>query len=396
MNTEAKNLGSDRNRVYTKDANNVLIFEELETLDPIDDLIYQCEDFFKWTFDQLQAVQQQQIIEAFKYHYNDCTSYYNYCKLFAITPQDIQTYDDLIKIPLIPSTMFKLREITSCSQEEIVKVCTSSGTMGSLSKIYRNETTLNRFIGSIRNSVEQLLDLDDAFCFNLGPSAEEAGDLWFSYAINIVDLIFPSKHFVENNIFHPELVYQQIMKQYDLYENLILIGAPIMFLELISYMENNNLAIEDSNKIFFITAGGWKRFSGKAISRPIFEEKIEKVFQGAQIKHFRDVLNMVELNTVLMECEYQIKHIVPWVKVLILDPKTLHPVANHEVGLIAYLDPSTTSYPCFILTDDFGRIVHEDYCACGRTGQGIEIIRRVKSIESRGCSLKLDRNYAKQ
>ncbi|CCI20953.1 putative Long-chain-fatty-acid--luciferin-component ligase [Microcystis aeruginosa PCC 9809] len=369
-------------------------FQSLNSIDLIDDLIYQCEDFFTWTQDQIQKIQTQLLAEAFSFHYNHSESYHKYCHNWEVTPQDVQEPNDLIKIPLVPSTMFKLRDITSCSPKDIVKVCTSSGTMGSISKIYRDETTLNRFLGSIRSSIDLLLNLDDAFCVNLGPSTEESGDLWFSYAISVVDLIFPSQNFVKDDVFYPDRAYQEIIKQHDKYENLVVIGAPIMFLELISYMEKHSLTVENSEKIYFVTAGGWKRFSGQAISRPVFEEKIGTSFRGSVREHFRDVFNMVELNTVLAECSHQIKHVVPWIKVLILEPRTLRSLPPGELGIIAYLDPSTTSYPGFILSDDFGRIVLEGKCPCGRTGQGIEIVRRIKSVESRGCALKIDKNYA--
>lgn len=36
------------------------------------------------------------------------------------------------------------------------------------------------------------------------------------------------------------------------------------------------------------------------------------------------------------------------------DPETLKPVADGEIGLLSYMDASSTAYPAFIVTDDIG------------------------------------------
>ncbi|GAE90947.1 MULTISPECIES: hypothetical protein [Acetivibrio] len=370
-------------------------FQSIQKIDFLDDLIYQEEESFKWTEEKISEVQLKLIKEAFEYHYEHCQGYRMYCKKMGIEPCDVNSIDDLCRIPLIPSTMFKLGDILSCDMNEVVKVCQSSGTQGSISKVYRDEKTLNRFLGSIQTSIDQVIEIDDAFCVNLGPSTKEAGDLWFSYAISVVDMIFPTEYFVVDGVFYPDKAYQKLNDMLDEYESLVLIGAPVMFYDLINYMEENKLSFSNSEKLYFITAGGWKRFEGKSIPRDEFIKLIQKYFIGAKTENFRDILNLVELNTIMPECECHIKHIVPWVKVIILDPVTLNPVSDGEIGLIAYLDPTTVSYPGFILTDDFGKIVINNNCQCGRSGIGLEIIRRVNKVESRGCALKIDKKYAK-
>jgi long-chain-fatty-acid---luciferin-component ligase len=372
-------------------------FKPLKELEILDDLIYQCEDIFSWDQERTDLIQFTLISEAFNYHYANCNSYREYCDKFKINPSIIKTIKDLGRIPLIPSALFKEHNILSCQLEQIVKVCQSSGTKGTISKVYRDGDTLNRFLGSLQSSLDQLYCIDDAFSINLGPSSEEAGDLWFSYAMSVVDMVFPTENFIVDGVFYPEKAVErisQIVKDNN-YENLVITGAPVMFIELLSYMNEHNIMIDNSEKIFFVTAGGWKRFSGQAISRADLWQMLLDRFLNADFKNFRDTFNMVELNTILPECECQVKHVVPWVKVLIIDPATGLPVEEGDSGLVAFLDPSAKSYPCFVLTDDIGRISVNGKCKCGRMGQGLEIIRRVKSVESRGCALKMDKNYAK-
>lgn len=372
-----------------------LEFNALTDLDVIDQLIYEDEECFYWTEEKMKAYQLNLIKDSFTYHYNNCGEYKNYCTKFDFGPEDIRSYKDLEKIPLITSSMFKLKELITGNKEDVVKICTSSGTKGSVSRVYRDEITLNRFLGSLQSTLDNIFNIDDAFCFNLGPSTEEAGDLWFSYVLSVVDMIFPTENYVKEDIFSPHKVVEDLYKYQDKFENLIITGAPIMMLQLLEYLQENDIEIQNSEKIYFITAGGWKRFSGQSIPKADFFNKITKSFIGADESKFRDSLNMVELNTILPECQYKTKHIVPWVKIMIINPINGQVVEDGEMGLIAYLDPSAHSFPCFVLTDDIGRINVNGTCKCGRFGQGLEIIRRVKSIESRGCALKIDKRYAK-
>lgn len=374
----------------------MLNFSKLESISELDDLIYQNEECFNFKMEDIKSIKEKMIVSSFAYHYENCEDYRNYCKSLGVTPDDIAKDSNIKRIPLITSTLFKELPIRTCKEDEVVKKCISSGTKGSTSTVYRDETTLNRFLGSVQITMDQILNIDDTYCINLGPSTEEAGDLWFSYTMSTLDMLYPTKNMVIDDNFSPDKTVELINEVKDSYENIIIIGAPIMFLELLQYMENEDIKIKECSNIFFITAGGWKRFSGQAIPRTEFREKIQTFFINSKNENFRDVLNLVELNSILPECEHQVKHIVPWLDVFILDPVKMEPLPDGEAGLIAFLDPTSTSYPCFILTDDIGRISLNGKCKCGRNGLGLEYIKRVKSPESRGCALKIDKKYAKK
>ncbi|PKM93597.1 MAG: hypothetical protein CVU84_14600 [Firmicutes bacterium HGW-Firmicutes-1] len=371
-----------------------LEFIPLTKLEYLDDLVYQNNDYFNYDIEVIQKLQFGFIKQAYTHHYKVNKDFRNYSNRRGVKPDDIKKHEDLIKIPLIPSSIFKLKIVKSCNENEIIKVCTSSGTKGSISKVYRDEVTLNRFLGAMQTVIDNTLGLDDVFCINLGPSTEEAGDLWFSYVLSLMDMVFPMENFIVDGNFYPQKVVDQVCDVVDRFENIVIIGAPIMFIELMKHMEDHDIKIDKCKSIMFITAGGWKRASGQAISKKEFCEQLKKYFIGMSEENSRDIFNMVELNTIFCECNKKIKHSPPWVKIYIIDPFTLELVKDGEVGLIAYLDPTAVSFPCFILTDDVGKISLNGQCECGRTGQGLEIIRRVESKESRGCALKIDKRYS--
>ena len=70
----------------------------------------------------------------------------------------------------------------------------------------------------------------------------------------------------------------------------------------------------------------------------------------------------------------------PWVRTRILDPGTLEPVPEGEVGLLAHLDLANLYSVSSILTEDLGRTA----------GDGFELLGRAQDAEPRGCSLAVE------
>jgi len=369
-------------------------FQDLRGVDLLDDLVFQREDVFYWTREQVEEMQLRLIPEAFRFHYEGNPGYRLYCDSLGQRPRRFSSVDELAQIPLLTSTQFKLRDVLSCAAPEVVKVCTSSGTRGSISRVHRDETTLCRFLGSVQCTLDQILQLDDAFVFHLGPSKDEAGDLWISYVMSVFDMIFPTENFVVDDVFHPQRVVERLEEVRGDYEHVVFVAPPIMYLHLLEHMEARGIRFEGCENFVMLTGGGWKRFTGQAIPRAEFEERLERNFAGFDRRMYRDLFNMVEMNTVMAECEHHVKHVPPWLRVLVLDAATLRPVPAGQEGLLAFLDPTAVSYPGFILTDDVARLGAEDGCACGRTGPGVEILRRLNKVEARGCALRVDRNYS--
>ncbi|MCP4130813.1 MAG: hypothetical protein GY754_07510 [bacterium] len=370
-------------------------FVSLEGVPEIDQYIFQDEDIYHWDKKKIESVQYHLIKESVMHHYDHCPDYRAYCEKTGFIPSQITSFADLKLVPLIPTLIFKKRDILSVNEEDIEKNCMSSGTEGSTSTIYRDKKTLDRFLGTVDASVDQLFDLSEAIVFNLGPSTEEAKDLWFSYVMSITDIIFPTVNFVTGDTFYPEQVIEKLNKYRQNFKTLVITGAPVMYLQLFEYMKKEGISIPFGEQVFVVSAGGWKLFSGNAIPRNELINTIQYYFKGFQKNNFRDVFNMVELNSIIPECEHWVKHVQPWIKVLIIDPWTgLEITEKNKTGILAFLDPTPSSFPCFILSTDFGQIIHQDDCPCGRSGTGIKIVGRINRTDSRGCALKIDKKYS--
>lgn len=381
--------------LVAESASREISFQSLSSLDNINEIVFENESVFRWDPDRIRAVRLELIRDAFKLHFHHNEDYRRYCMSFSFSPDQLVREEDLSRVPRLPSTLFKLTTVRTCEAREVVKECTSSGTRGSVSRVVRDEKTLGRFFGSVRCALDQVLGIHDAFCVHLGPSQSKAADLWFSYVMAATELVFQTAHLMHDRELPTAEAVEQVRRALREHEHALVIGAPVMFLRVLDYMEQNGVVIENADRVVVVTAGGWKRFSGAAIPRPELHRRLQKQFLGLRDESIRDFFNMVELNTVLPECEYHVKHVPPWLHVDLFEPTTLRPAKSGELGLLSYLDPTATSYPGFVLTDDFCRVTLEDgqRCACGRRGPGIDIIRRVNKGESRGCALKLDHSH---
>lgn len=328
--------------------------------------------------------------DAFVYHYSKNETYRKYC-------DSICEYDEIIKnvnkIPALPSTLFKKEAIMSCMEEEVVKMCYSSGTSGSTSTIYRDKLTMEMFFLGLKSAVREILENKDYYVLNLGPSTDEA-NIWFSYVMSEIKRIFPEQNYVKQGIFECEKLYSDIQQNLSK-KNLAIVGAPIMFMNFMEYLEREKLVIQNAENICIITGGGWKKNVNISLDSKQFFEKLSVFFVGINRQNVRDFFNMVELNSVLPSCECGSKHIPVWMDAYVIDLDSYEIADQGKSGLLTFLDSTAVSFPGFIVSGDLGTVIYEDNCPCGRKGKCIKIERRINTIESRGCALKLQSSFDK-
>jgi long-chain-fatty-acid---luciferin-component ligase len=355
----------------------------------IESILYGERELYRTTRGERETLQYAVIAEAFAYHHTNSDTFQRYCNSHDVVPAAIRSHDDIRRIPLIPSSAFKSTYVRTGPEDRITKICFSTGTRGRLSRVPRDNTSLERFVGSIRASAEQLLNLHpDAEVFNLGPDATEAGDVWFSYVMSLLGLLRPATNYVVDSTFYP-LALIEDLRALPPTTQAFLVGPPVLFLHLLRILEEEGVTLHlGATEGFVVTAGGWKGFSDEQLDHEVFVRRCQMSLGLRSQQYVRDAYNMVELNTVIFECELGVKHIPPWLCVRALDPRMLTPRMSGEIGLLAFYDPLPTSYPGFVLSDDFGS-VQEDDCRCGRSGPTMLFDRRVALIEARGCALTL-------
>lgn len=306
----------------------------------------------------------------------------------------IDRLDQLNHVPLLPVSAFKRATVLSVDETSIVRQFSSSGTSGTMSFVGRDELTLHRLVGSMRRAFRMLEPwlpseaTDDEVTFvNLGPPRAEAGGVWFAYLMGLAELMAPTTHAVRGGQLAASVAIAALTRALDEGRIAGLIGPPAFIVELLQAIETRGLRLDAGPRLFVVTGGGWKRTRAEAIAVDAFRTRVVDVLGLESDQQVRDGFNQVELNSVFFECEHHRKHVPPWVHAVSRAADTLAPLEAGQIGLLSYIDASAISYPCALVTDDFGSIATEP-CPCGRTGPTLAFDRRA-SMSQAGCALKM-------
>lgn len=361
----------------------------LDAMTPLDDLLFQADEVHRTPAAVARSLRERFVGDAFRFHFDRCSAYRAYCEQEGVSPSSLG--GDLDAIPLIPSSAFKSGDVVTSGQL-VVKNCLSSGTRGTPSRVARDRLSLERFLGSVE-VMFQLVELSQTrpqHFVVLGPDIDEAGDLWFSFVMSLVEVLHPATFHVRDGFVDFGEVMATI-EQLDLDVQPSIIGPPALVLDFAQYILGGHpLRSFGERGGYVVTAGGWKRAEGWALDQDSFRALVQKALDLSGPDRIRDCFNMVELNTVLMECERGCMHIPPWLHLNARDPISLRALPPGEEGVIAFADPLATSYPGFVLTDDLGEVHAPDSCSCGRSTLTFRPTRRLRRVEARGCALKID------
>jgi long-chain-fatty-acid---luciferin-component ligase len=354
--------------------------------DSLDQMLYEGTDSYRgdWAAQRFDWV-----LEALDHHLVHSQPYKRLAQGMGFRISDLEESRNLDLIPLLSSGSFKQNLF---GIETNVMRCASSGTMGSISVVPRDARTIERFIGSIAHGMKEFFDQTERQRgFILGPRPEEARDLWFAYSWSLTSLYNDVDYFVRGESLQAEAAYEALRAaEADDNAEPAIAASPSMLVALLEWMAAHGVSLDLGQKnSWVITAGGWKKAAQAQIDQVAFRADVVRRL-GLAPTNIRDIFNMVELNSIIFECEAGAKHVPPWLEVSARSPYDLKTVEPGEVGVLAYLDPSPLSYPGFILSDDLGT-VSDDPCSCGRNGPILTLTRRLEAIEERGCGLKMSR-----
>ena len=326
------------------------------------------------------------LIDLTRHHKANCPEY---SRLLDAWPCNVDELDSYYDIPYLPVRLFKMFDLRSTGQNDIVKSMTSSGTTGQqVSKIYLDKETatnqtkiltkiVNSFIGHKRVPMI-ILDskavLKDRNMF----SARGAGILGFS--------IFGS-----DKIYALDEEMKLDFEQLDAFlekhrgETILLFGFTFMIWQhFYKELLKSGRTLDLSNGIL-IHGGGWKKLLDQAVDNATFKRCLHDV---CGINHVHNYYGMVEqTGSVYMECECGHLHASVFSDVIIRNPFDFSVASIGKEGLVEVVSVLPKSYPGHaLLTEDLGVILGEDDCPCGRNGKYFSIKGRIKNAEIRGCS----------
>ena len=360
----------------------------------LQDLVFNLDAVYALPEKEQNQIKANLIIENFKYHYKNNDFYREACEAKGIGIDDIQSFDDLIKIPLIPVKRFKdvnSHVLLTKGLHEIEYEMRSTGTSGIPSVSRRDSKTVDNAILSLFSMYREFFKLSTGASLYLMPSTEDIPEMGMIKVLGMISgLTDASWYAVKGKMFKaPEAL--EMLNKWEGKHTRHIIGPPFLIHKFIKYLEKNNIELQLDKGSYVINLGGWKRFTGEQIPRAEYDALCEQYF-GIPKSNVRDTYGLVECNSLAVECHLNHKHVSPWVHYSVRDINDLSKeVPAGERGVLAILDPISMSYPTFVLTEDLVYLNESSECDCGRNGQVVNYISRVRGAEIGCCAINLEK-----
>lgn len=77
----------------------------------------------------------QAVKEMCRFHYKHCEEYRRILDYFQMSPEDLKVYEDIEKIPVLPTLLFKEHKLFGMPKNRMLIKVTSSGTKGRFSEV---------------------------------------------------------------------------------------------------------------------------------------------------------------------------------------------------------------------------------------------------------------------
>lgn len=333
--------------------------------------------------------------ENCEFHYKNCPEYKKILDSLNFSPNDLKSYDDIAKIPPIPTLFFKNHRIYSMPKNKIFLTATSSGTSGKFSEVgFDSKSLLNglkmvlkifkwRKISTLRPSHYIILGYRPHKGNNTAVTKTAFGYTFFSPALSrTFALDFKDGKYSPNL----EKIISAIKKHENSRLGVRFIGFPSYTYFVMKLMDERGLQVSLPKNSKIMLGGGWKQFYKERVDKKVFYTLAKKVFDIDE-ENIIESFGAAEHPILYCDCKKHHFHIPVYSRVIIRDVNTLEPLPNGETGLVNLITPMVKATPILsVMTDDLGVIHNDDDCGCGISSPYLEIIGRVGVRDIKTCA----------
>ena len=333
------------------------------------------------------------------FQYGRCPEYRRILDSFGFDPGQISTFDDLVRLPFLPTLYFKRHELNSIPPEKQLIRATSSGTSGSMSTIGFDLYSL---------------ELGKKMVVNVGRyhrlwSARPVNYIVFGYQPTKENKTAVSKTAYGFTFFAPALSRTFALESagggYRLSWDRVVkalekcaasrfpmrsIGFPAYTYFLLRDLREKGVRFRMPEGSMVGLSGGWKQFYAERVDKNEFYSLAEEVL-GIGESQVIEFFGAVEHPILYTDCRCHHFHIPVYSRVIIRDPDDLSPLPDGRAGLINLLTPMMWSSPLLsVMTDDIG-VLHSESCPCGASSPWLEIVGRVGVSDIVTCAAGAER-----
>ena len=357
----------------------------------IDQLISQAP--FSLTQEEKAPLFHAAMKEAFTHHISSNPLFERYCSKKSL---DLDSFPyDLSELPYIPINIFKSKNLSSVSEENITKTLHSSATSGVPSTILIDPITSKRqtqvsakvmseFLGNHRRPF-LILDEDPGKTSNNEQTARTAATTGFVIFSNDASYLLTNNN-GDLSIDLDQLTILLQEAEISKKEVTILGFTYILYHHVVRILKEKGVSFSLPKNSKVIHIGGWKKLESQKVSKRKFCEDTGTAF-GVSYNNIVDFYGFTEqMGLVYGNQGLDPKPLHNYAEIIIRDIQTLQPTEEGKEGFIQILTPIPNSYPGIsILTEDIGRIVDIGPNPHGFATKRFEIIGRAEKAEVRGC-----------
>lgn len=348
-----------------------------------------------WDMEASNGLFLQAVKEMCRFHYNHCEEYRRILDYFQVLPEDIKEYEEIEKIPVLPTLVFKKHKLFSMSKKRMPIRATSSGTKGSFSEIGFDSGSL--FCGFFMIlkicRLRKLISPIPCHYILLGYKPHKSnhtavtksayGSTLFAPALSrSYALTYKDGRYTADL----ERVIRAIQKCGASRFPTRLTGFPSYTYFVLRMMDERGMHVKLAKGSKLILGGGWKEFYTEQVDKKTLYSLVEKVL-GISDKEIIEFFSAVEHPIPYCDCENHHFHVPAYSRVIIRDVDTLKPLGCGQMGLVSLITPMVKATPILsVMTDDLG-ILHEGReCGCGLTSPYLEIIGRIGLRDIKTCA----------
>ena len=323
--------------------------------------------------------------ENCRYQYDNCADYARILDEKGFSPNDLKEYDDIKRLPFIPTLYFKHHEMFSMPQRKLFIKVTSSGTSGKKSHMGFNFASLYRGLRMVLTvgKYHHLFSLKPTHYIIFGYEPNRNNHIVFSktaygftYFAPALSRDYALRYTDDGYKTDLENLKQKLIKYSKSKFPVRTIGFPAYTYFLLKQMKEEGLKIKLPKGSKVTLGGGWKQFYAQKVEKEDLYTLIWEVL-GIDEKHIFEFFGAAEHPILYTDCRCHHFHVPVYSRVIIRDVDTLEPLPNGQIGLINLVTPMVDTVPILsIMTDDLG-ILHGEPCPCGEKSAWFEILGRV-------------------
>lgn len=363
-------------------------------MEPITTKLFNIENAFDFS-DAHRKLFTDSMREMAEYHIERSQVFRGICEQYGFKPDSIETYEDVITMPHIFVTAFKLHKLLSVPETEIYKVFTSSGTQGQKSQINLDRTSFDRQAGMREKLVRAMGISSDRkanyIVFSYSP--EISGQKGAAHTFNTYTTFAPAAEKVyaleAGATGEAEFDVDHAIKTLVRFEKT---GFPLRVIGFLAFsyvtfeeMSKRGIKLQFPKESILVTGGGWKSHTGKTVTFEQYAELVSEVL-GIPQGQIRDFYGMVEHGVPYLSCSRRRFHVPIFGNVAAIDPGTQKVLPRGETGLLKLQTSFARSSPSLsVLSTDLGTI--GNHCECGLHGDYIMLRGRAGVSKHAGCAI---------